>query len=100
MDLKGRGGETMKRWIVCGLLVLVACNKPSEESCLQAIENMQKILGSEGGATDIKQQIRRCKGGSSKKAVECAIAAKTRADLLACEFTKFDDKPADSGSAQ
>ena len=84
--------------LVAVVVALVACDKPSEDQCTKAIENMQRILGTDGG--DIKGQARRCKGGSSKKSVECAIAAKDRKELLACEMIKFDDTPAPSGSAQ
>jgi hypothetical protein len=83
------------------MVVLVACNKPSEEACTKAIENIQRILGSEGGATDVKAQIRRCKGGSTKESVECASKAKNRQELLACKMITFDDTPgsaAGSGS--
>ena len=84
--------------LVAVMFALVACDKPSEEECTKAIENMQRILGTEGG--DIRAQVRRCKGGSSKKAVQCATAAKDRKELLACDMIKFDDAPAPSGSAQ
>jgi hypothetical protein len=81
------------------MVVLVACNKPSEEACTKAIENIQRILGSEGGATDVKGQIRRCKGGSSKEAVECASKATTRKELLDCKMNTFDDAPAPGSAA-
>jgi hypothetical protein len=88
--------------VVALALGLTACNKPSEESCRHAIENMQKLIGSEGLTTDIDAQVRRCRGGSSRKAVECATAARTREELMACEFVKFDTQRSDDapGSAQ
>lgn len=80
---------------VIGLLTLAAaCSKPSEESCKKAIANMQALLGTEhltqGG--DLQGEVRRCRGGSSQKAVDCAIAAKTLDELKACEFMKVPDK--------
>jgi hypothetical protein len=55
---------------------------------------MQSLLGTEyiSKNTDMQGEVRRCKGGSSKKAVSCAIAAKTLDDLRACDFMKVPDK--------
>lgn len=92
----------MKRLATIVLLVsaVMACNKPSEEDCKKAIENMRRLLGTESFVTDLAPHIRRCKGGSSKEAVACAIKATTRAELEACGFAKFDEKSAGSGSAK
>jgi hypothetical protein len=81
-----------------GLIVALACgsacNKPSEDDCRKALSNMQALLGTEylSKNSDIQGEVRRCKGGSSKKAVECAIAAKTLEELRACEFMKVPEK--------
>jgi len=80
----------MKRF----LLVMVAlagagaCNKPSTDDCRQAIGNMQKLLGTDIVAknNDNEGEVRRCKGGSSKEAVACAIKATSLAELKACDF--------------
>lgn len=76
------------------LLVLVvvagaaACNKPSEEDCRRAVLHMEKLLGTDVAAknADNEAEVRRCKGGSSKKAVACAIQATSVAELKACDF--------------
>lgn len=70
------------------------CSKPSEDSCRRAISNMQQLLGTEHltAGQDLNGEIRRCRGGSSQKAVDCAIAAKTLDELRACEFMKVPDK--------
>lgn len=82
-----------------GLAGVMACNKPSEESCKAAIENMRKLMGTASYAADITPYIRSCRGGSTKAAVDCAIKAKTREELSACSFAHFDDlAPAGSGS--
>lgn len=81
----------MRFAVVFGLLVLGACNKPSEESCRQAVANMRRILGTEALASDDGSDIRRCKGGSKKESVECAIKATTRAELEKCGFVKPPD---------
>ena len=66
-------------------LIISGCDKPSEESCRRAILNMQKLRGSESRDTDIEGQVRRCRGGSTKKSVKCKTNAKTVEDLEACE---------------
>jgi hypothetical protein len=72
------------------LIVLAACNKPSEESCKKAILNIQHIEGTDtiNKAGDLEGEVRRCRGGSSKEAVECAIAAQNKDDLKQCEYNK------------
>ena len=72
------------------LVLLVACNKPSEENCRKAIDNMEHLMGTEsltqtGG---VEGEVRRCKGGSSKEAVECAMKATTLEELEHCDFYK------------
>jgi hypothetical protein len=79
-----------------------ACNKPSEEDCRKALTNMRELIGSEGAIAnaDVEGDVRRCKGGSTRKAVKCAMEAKTLADLRACDFMKVPDKAGeDAGSA-
>ncbi|HEX3757793.1 MAG TPA: hypothetical protein VHW23_03765 [Kofleriaceae bacterium] len=92
----------MKRF----LLVLAAiaplgaggCNKPTSDECRQAITHMEELLGTEATArnADVEGEVRRCRGGSSKAAVTCAIGAKTPEDLKGCAFmgTRGDKKPA------
>lgn len=64
------------------------CNKPTETSCRQALENMRVLLGTDNptGNASLQGDIRRCRGGSTRKAVACASAAKTLEDLRACDF--------------
>jgi len=78
----------MKRFLVVLAIVAAgACNKPTAEECRQAITNMETLLD-EGAAKnfDVEGEVRRCRGGSSKEAVTCAIKAKSKADLDACAF--------------
>lgn len=84
----------MKRlpiWIVA-VLAIAGCNKPSEGDCRKAIANMQHLMGTEhlrddpAGTAALEGEVRRCKGGSKKKAVKCAMDAKTIEDLQKCEF--------------
>lgn len=94
----------MKRFALAFVVVfssLVAgCNKPAEEDCKKAIENMRKLMGTDAYVTDIQPSIRRCRGGSSKDSVACAAAAKSRAELEACGFAKFDEAGSGSGPAK
>ncbi|HET7500828.1 MAG TPA: hypothetical protein VFK02_07490 [Kofleriaceae bacterium] len=83
----------MKRFLlvvvaVAGLGGLGACNKPTADDCRLAIANMQKLLGTDVAArnADNESEVRRCKGGSSKEAVACAVKASTIEELKACDF--------------
>src|SRR5262249_4115850 len=61
-----RDGMVMKRFAF--FLLLAACNKPSEESCKKAIENMRKLMDTASVTQDIEPYVRRCRGGSTKEA--------------------------------
>lgn len=83
----------MKRLAMIAFVVLAACNKPSEDSCRKALQNMQKLLGTATASADasaLDGEVRRCRGGSSKESVECAISAKTEEELKGCNF--YGDK--------
>jgi len=106
--------------LLLGLLG-AACSKPSADDCRKALANMQHLLGTENlsKTADYEGEVRRCKGGSSKEAVQCAIKAQSLDELKKCDFYKTDkssessdkkpddqkpddkpaDKPAGSGSA-
>ena len=64
------------------------CNKPAAEDCRAAIANMQKLLGTDAAAKngDNEGEVRRCKGGSSREAVACAMKASSVDELKACGF--------------
>jgi hypothetical protein len=87
----------MKRFaVVLGLVMLAgACDKPSEENCRKAIANMRALLGTDNPTVDIEGDVRACKGGSSKKTVECAMNATSIDQLKACGFFKTPAKKAD-----
>lgn len=81
----------MKRFLLVTMLgaaALAGCNKPEAEDCRKAILNMEKLMGTADvkGADDIEGEVRRCKGGSTKDAVACAIAATSLEQLKACGF--------------
>jgi len=92
----------MKRFaVVLGLLMLAgACDKPTEENCRKALANVRALLGTESPESDLAGDIRRCKGGSSKKTVECAMNATSHEQLKACGFFKTPPKKdGDTGAA-
>lgn len=80
----------MKRFLLVAVVMVSAgaCNKPTADDCRQAINNMQKLLGTDNVAknTDTEGEVRRCKGGSSKEAVACAMKATSLPELKACNF--------------
>ena len=75
-----------------------ACDKPTSEDCEKALRNMQRLLNTDnlGTTASLQGEIRRCRGGSSKAAVACAIKANTLEELKACDF----EKTGHSGSGQ
>jgi hypothetical protein len=79
--------------VALGALLAAACNKPSEDSCKKAIENMRELLGNDTGVgTDTTSAVRACRAGSTRESVECAVSAKTVEDLEKCAFFKIPDK--------
>ncbi len=64
------------------------CNKPEADDCRAAIANMQKLLGTDTAAknADNESEVRRCKGGSTRETVACAMKAATVDELKACGF--------------
>jgi hypothetical protein len=86
---------------VLAVVAISGCDKPSDEACRKAIKNMRSLMGTDTATStvDINGDIRRCKGGSKKKAVECAGNAQTLEELRACEFMKVPHKtPTETGS--
>lgn len=78
-----------------------ACNKPTPEDCRKAITNMERLLGTEAAArnADNDGEIRRCRGGSTKENVACAIKATTAEELHACGFMGSKGKSTAGDSA-
>jgi hypothetical protein len=80
----------MKRLLVV-LLLVAACNKPSNDNCRKALLNAEKLLGLDALTSnpgELEGEVRRCTGASTKKSVECAMNATTIADLRGCNFVK------------
>ena len=85
------------------LALAAGCNKPSKDECRKAIENMRVLMGTEMLNTDVEGEVRRCNGGSSKAAVDCATKATSLDQLRDCKFMHVPGKsgaaPAAPGSA-
>ncbi|MGE5183976.1 MAG: hypothetical protein ACM31C_18020 [Acidobacteriota bacterium] len=79
---------------------LAACDKPDPDACRKALANMQHLLGTDtsNDPAALEGEVRRCRGGSSRAAVECATKATTLDELRRCDFMKVPGKPAASGS--
>src|SRR5690242_18539814 len=72
--------------LATGGLWLAGCNKPTEDNCRKAISNVQSLYGTDPLKTgDFESQVRLCRGGSSREAVDCAIRARTVDDLKSCK---------------
>jgi hypothetical protein len=80
--------------ILLAVVALAACDKPTPEDCRKALLNMQQLLGTQNLNTNesLEGEVRRCRGGSKRKAVECAIKATTLDELRACDFEKVPGK--------
>ena len=67
-----------------------ACDRPTPEDCEKALRNMQLLLGTDNLNTTagIQGEVRRCRGGSSRVAVACAIKAQSIEDLNKCDFER------------
>jgi len=80
--------------LILTLVAGTACSKPSADDCRAALNNMQALLGTANlsKTSDMQGDVRQCRGGSSKEAVACAIAAKTLEELQACDFMKVPAK--------
>jgi len=75
---------------VLAMGLLAACEKPTEDSCRKAIANVRALYHTDSADPQASTagDVRRCVGGSSKKAVDCAVNAKTVEELEACNFGK------------
>ena len=95
--------STLVLTAVLGIWLVTACDKPATEDCRKALVNMQLLLGTDNlsNTATLEGEVRRCKGGSKKDAVACAIKATTLDELRHCEFYKVPDRPGvGSGTAR
>ncbi len=86
--------------VAIALAPLAACDKPDAEACRKALANMQHLLGTDSSNDQaaLEGEVRRCRGGSSKAAVECATKATSLDELRKCDFMKVPGKTTGSGA--
>ena len=72
--------------IVTWLGPMTGCNRPSEENCKAAIENIRRIYGTDQNefGKSPEAALRACRGNGTRKSVACVITAKTTGDLEKC----------------
>ncbi|MEZ4362387.1 MAG: hypothetical protein R3B48_19515 [Kofleriaceae bacterium] len=93
--------RSLRTWLLAAplaLALIVGCNKPTEENCRKALANIRHLLGTERlsqAQTSVEGEVRRCRGGSRRESVECAMNAKTLEELRACNLI---DIPADASA--
>jgi hypothetical protein len=76
-------------WSVLSGALLTGCNKPSEDNCRKALANIRHLLGTEHlsqADQTIEGEVRRCRGGSRRASVDCAIKATNLEQLRACKL--------------
>ena len=74
--------------LFAAVLATGCATKPSADDCRKAIANMQRLMGTDNMRDDgrIEGEVRRCKGGSKKEAVACAMGASSIDQLKQCGF--------------
>ncbi|MFH0902893.1 MAG: hypothetical protein V2A73_19875 [Pseudomonadota bacterium] len=73
--------------ILASFLLALAggCNKPGENECKAAIENIDRITNKHNSSDAVAAAVRKCRAYSSRQATSCWANAKTADDLAACE---------------
>ena len=72
---------------VFGTLVLGACDKPTEEDCRLAVENIRRLYNTNDNQVGAPPAavLRSCVGGESTAAVKCFKSAGSKEELQKCE---------------
>ncbi len=70
------------------VLSATACDKSSETECQKAVDNINKVLGITADRDDTAPEVRKCRAQWKRTSVQCAIAAKTKEEVEACEGGK------------
>lgn len=85
------------RWMMLAAVLLVGCDKPSEDECKKAYTNMRKLAGAPTGADEKRETasfVRQCRSQYSGKSVRCVAEATEQAAVNACLGIKPGDPPA------
>ena len=85
--------------ITASTLLWTGCDKPKEEDCKKAIENILAIhdTGTDNVGANPSAMIRSCRGSASPASVQCFINARNRGDLEKCEGDTFAKLFAEDG---
>jgi len=79
----------MNTWMMIAALICFGCSsaRPSAEQCKAAVDNIRSLTGmtADDIGSDPRTMVRSCRARSSVRAVQCLIAAKSRAALAQCE---------------
>lgn len=77
--------------VVASALLWTGCDKPKEEDCKKAVENIRSLYetGTDNVGANPSAMIRSCRGSASPESVQCFIAAKSLDDLKNCEGDTF-----------
>ncbi|MCG8424944.1 MAG: hypothetical protein MJE77_44235 [Proteobacteria bacterium] len=86
-----RLGAVVSSLCAAGLFFTAACDKPKEDDCKLALNNIRKLYGTETDdvGADMSAMIRTCRGSASPESVRCFIDAKKKEDLQKCEGDTF-----------
>ena len=65
----------------------IGCNKPSEEDCKKALNNIRSLYETEKEqvGAPMANMVRACRGSASRESIQCFIEAKSKKDLLNCQ---------------
>jgi hypothetical protein len=79
---------------VCAAVLAAACEKPKEEDCQRAVDNIRKLYGTDNSTQGVQPRaaVRACRGSATRESVRCVAAAQSLEQLAACtgddEFLK------------
>ncbi len=73
--------------VALSLFVCWGCNRPTEEDCVKAVQNINRIweTSAEASPKNRASALRSCLGSADKASVACLLQAKTREDLKTCQ---------------
>jgi hypothetical protein len=79
-------------FILGGVTATTGCNKPSEDECRAAIENVRRLTGMAAAdyGPDPEAAVRSCRGNADRASVRCVGAATSLDDLAQCEGDMAD----------
>jgi hypothetical protein len=92
--------------LACAAVFATACEKPKEDDCKRAVDNIRKLYGTDSFAQGVPPQaaVRSCRGSATTESVRCIATAKSLEELNACtgddEFLEAMKDQAPAAQAQ